>query len=220
VHAGMHVREAAAIGVERDPRTTGPSGQSRRRRGRCCARLSRLRPRHVGQSRGLRGRRSADARAFPWQRKGDVLDHQVVDVVVRDAGLGAGNAEARAGRYLFRRPRDSGGQGQQFELCNTGFPLSRLSGNPDSEPQVSHSVVPAQAGTQGFQSLGPGPPLSRGRRLENAADLLTASFAGMTGEADHRRLDTLAGADEVDRPPIRCQRQAFAGSRGRDRDKV
>jgi hypothetical protein len=31
------------------------------------------------------------------------------------------------------------------------IPPSRLSGNPDSEPQVSHSVVPAQAGTQGFQ---------------------------------------------------------------------
>ena len=55
----------------------------------------------------------------------------------------------------------------------------RLSGNPDSEPQGSYSVVPAKAGTQGFQSLAPcschgqglGPRFPRGRRLENAANL-------------------------------------------------
>jgi putative endonuclease len=39
--------------------------------------------------------------------------------------------------------------------AGSGSPLARLSGNPDSEPQVSNSVVPAQAGTQGFQSLAP-----------------------------------------------------------------
>ena len=40
--------------------------------------------------------------------------------------------------------------------------------------------------------------------------------------ADHRRLDALAGADEVDRPPVRCQGQALrevAGAVGRNRDR-
>jgi len=35
--------------------------------------------------------------------------------------------------------------------------------------------------------------------------------------ADHRRRDTLASAEQVDRPPVRCQGQAFAGSRRRGR---
>jgi hypothetical protein len=43
--------------------------------------------------------------ACPWQRTGGVVDHQVVDVVVGDAGLakglGAGDAErARGGEIL------------------------------------------------------------------------------------------------------------------------
>jgi len=45
------------------------------------------------------------------------------------------------------------------------------------------------------------------------------AVAGMPGNADHRRLDTLAGAEQVDRPPVRCQEQALrevAGALGGD----
>jgi hypothetical protein len=40
--------------------------------------------------------------------------------------------------------------------------------------------------------------------------------------ADHRRLDALVGAEQVDRPPVRCQGQALrevAGALGRDQDQ-
>src|SRR5580704_19603743 len=40
--------------------------------------------------------------------------------------------------------------------------------------------------------------------------------------ADHRRLDTLASAEQVYRPPVRCQGQALrevAGAVGGDRDR-
>jgi len=72
--------------------------------------------------------------ACPWQRTAGVVDHQMVDVAVGDAGLGeglgAGDAEgARGGEILHL--------------------------------------------------------------------------------ADHRGLDALAGAEEVDRPPVRCQGQAL-----------
>jgi hypothetical protein len=44
----------------------------------------------------------------------------------------------------------------------------------------------------------------------------------MTAEADLRRLDTLAGAEEVGRAPVRCQGQALrevAGALGGDQDQ-
>jgi hypothetical protein len=44
-------------------------------------------------------------------------------------------------------------------------------------------VVPAKAGTQGFQSLAPGSPLSRGRRTVRPQDFLIASKAGIQGAA-------------------------------------
>ena len=57
------------------------------------------------------------------------MDHQVVNILVRDAGFGeglaAGNAEGTEGGFFFSHPRDSGVQGQRFEACSTGFPLSR-----------------------------------------------------------------------------------------------
>ena len=42
-------------------------------------------------------------------------------------------------------------------------------------------VVPAKAGIQGFQSLAPGSPLTRGRRIVCPQDFLTAACAGTTG---------------------------------------
>ena len=74
------------------------------------------------------------------------------------------------------------------------------------------SVVPAKAGTQGFQLLAPlfkpgagsGSPLSRGRRIELSQDFLTASFAGKTrsralnagaAESDHERAMQMARAE-------------------------
>ena len=38
--------------------------------------------------------------------------------------------------------------------------------------------------------------------------------------ADHRRLDALAGADEVDRPPVRCQGQALREVAGAVEDET
>jgi len=43
------------------------------------------------------------------------------------------------------------------------------------------------------------------------------AVAGMPGNADHRRLDTLAGAEQVDRPPCSLPGASLAGSRGRAR---
>ena len=66
-------------------------------------------------------------------------------------------------------------------------------------------VTPAKAGVQGaVGTLGSGSP----------------AFAGMTGGANHQRLDTLAGAEQVDRPLFACQGQALrevAGALGDDR---
>src|SRR5207302_7169024 len=74
----------------------------------------------------------------------------------------------------------------------------RLSGNPSAPRRSVVFVVPAKAGTQGFQSLAPGPPLSRGRRLEGATDLTTASKSGGPGPASgSNRLATAAAL----RPP-------------------
>ena len=86
----MHVRKAAAIGVERDPRAAGPAG----------------RPGDAGggvafgdEGAGLAARDKAEIfeavdremrEACPWQRTGGVVDRQVVDVIVGDAGLGKG----------------------------------------------------------------------------------------------------------------------------------
>jgi hypothetical protein len=68
-------------------------------------------------------------KACPWQRTGGVVDHQVVDLFVRDAslgkGLGAGDAEGARGGASFVAPAKAGAQGQRFEPCSTGFSLSR-----------------------------------------------------------------------------------------------
>jgi hypothetical protein len=65
-------------------------------------------------------------------------------------------------------PAQASTQGQHRERP-LGPPLSRLSGNPDSDPQVSYSVVPAQAGTQGFQSLALGPAFRGGECVREDA---------------------------------------------------
>ena len=64
--------------------------------------------------------------------------------------------------------------------------------------------------------------LSQRRRPVPMAENGSRPSAGMTGEADHRRLDTLAGADEVDRPLVRCRGQVLqeiAGTLGGDQDQ-
>jgi len=113
-------------------------------------------------------------KACPWQRTGGVVDHQMVDVFMRNAGfgkgLGAGDAEGARGGASFVTPAKAGG--------------------PRGMPRPLRPWIPA--------------------------------FAGTTDEAHHRRLDTLAGAEEVDRPPVRCQGQALrevASALGRNQDQ-
>ena len=77
----------------------------------------------------------------------------------------------------------------------SSFPRKRLSGNPDSDPQVSHSVVPAQAGTQGFQSLALGPRFRGGDDWRMLPIWITASESGNPGR----------------KRSSRCPRTAFAG---------
>ena len=86
VHAGMHVGETAAIGVERQ--FAAGSGVALGDKGA-----------------GLAARHKAQIlQAVDRQMREGVVDHQMVDVLVRDAGLGkgsgAGDAE-RAGRGVF-----------------------------------------------------------------------------------------------------------------------
>jgi len=74
----------------------------------------------------------------------------------------------------------SGGPGPRFRGCN---PIPRV------QPLCLFLVVPATAGTKGFQSLTPriksgagsGSPLARGRRICLSLDFLTASFRGGDG---------------------------------------
>jgi len=87
VHAGMHVGEAAAIGVQRQFAAWGGVA--------------------LGDERsGLPLRHKAEVlEAVDRQMRKGVVDHQMVDVLVRDAGLGksrgAGDAEgARRGEIL------------------------------------------------------------------------------------------------------------------------
>src|SRR5215471_7321337 len=51
-----------------------------------------------------------------------------------------------------------------------------------------------ESGNPGVSVTCPGPPLSRGRRLERATDLITASFAGKAGKGEKwlrsRKTDT------------------------------
>jgi hypothetical protein len=51
-------------------------------------------------------------KACPWLRTGGVVDHQVIDVFVGDAGLGkdlrAGDAESAGGVFLSSPPRKRG----------------------------------------------------------------------------------------------------------------
>src|SRR5262245_2201322 len=61
-------------------------------------------------------------------------------------------------------------------------------------------VAPAKAGVQGdLGTLGPWIP----------------AFAGMTGGADHRRLEALAGAEPVDQPPVQARGKLCGKSRAR-----
>src|SRR5271165_2963652 len=91
VHAGMHVGEAAAIGVQRH--FAAGSGVMPGDEG------SSLAARHKAQIFEAVDRQMR--KACPWQRTGGVVDHQMVDVVVGDAGLGeglgAGDAEGARG---------------------------------------------------------------------------------------------------------------------------
>jgi len=45
------------------------------------------------------------------------------------------------------------------------------------------AVVPAKAGTQGFQSLAPGSPRTRGRRVCPSGGLFRRSVSPRTGDA-------------------------------------
>ena len=89
VHAGMHIAQSAAIGVER---------QLAARRG--------VAPGDEGA--GLTARHEAEVfEALNRQMREGVVDHQMVDVLVRDAGLGEGRAAgdpegARAQGVLWR----------------------------------------------------------------------------------------------------------------------
>jgi hypothetical protein len=91
----MHVGEAAAFGVAWEPAARGGVALGDETAG--------LASRHKAQILEAVDRRVCEA--CPWQRTGSVVDHQVVDVLVRDAGLGkrgrAGDAEgARGGEIL------------------------------------------------------------------------------------------------------------------------
>jgi hypothetical protein len=59
-------------------------------------------------------------KACPWQRTGGVVDHQVVDIVMGDAGLGeglgAGDAERARGGAFFVAPAKAGVQGDSRYL--------------------------------------------------------------------------------------------------------
>jgi hypothetical protein len=95
VHAGMHVGEAAAIGVERQLAAGSGVALGDETAG--------LAARHKAQILEAVDRQMR--KAYPWQRTGGVVDHQMVDVLVVDAGLsegfGAGDAErARGGEIL------------------------------------------------------------------------------------------------------------------------
>ena len=95
VHAGMHVGEAAAIGVERQFAAVGGVMPGNEGAG--------LAARHKAQILEAADRQMR--KICPWQRTGGVIDHQMVDVAVRDAGpgkgFGAGDAEgARGGEIL------------------------------------------------------------------------------------------------------------------------
>jgi hypothetical protein len=75
---------------------------------------------------------------------------------------------------------------------------------------VDHQMVDVVVGDAG---------LGKGR---GAGDAERARRGEIFHLADHRRLDTLAGAEEVDRPPVRCQGQALrevAGALGRNQDQ-
>src|SRR6266446_9016852 len=92
---------------------------------------------------------------------------------------------------------------RRIQMIYGAADASRLPGeggcNPITNlaPSFSISVIPAKAGTQGFQSLPPGSPLSRGRRVELSAgfpDSLAGrdlwqrwapAFAGVTEEEHH-----------------------------------
>jgi hypothetical protein len=77
IHARVHVRKAAAIGVERQFAAGGS-----------------VAPGDEGEPASPSGTKSRSSRpmdwqmrkACPWQRTGGVVNHHVVDVIVRDAG--------------------------------------------------------------------------------------------------------------------------------------
>ena len=89
--ARMHVRKTAAIGVERQFAAGGGVMPGDETAG--------LAARHKAQILEAVDRQMR--KACPWQRTGGVVDHQMIDVVVRDAGLGkgpgAGDAEGARG---------------------------------------------------------------------------------------------------------------------------
>jgi hypothetical protein len=112
VLAGMHVGEAAAIGVERELAAGGGVALG-------------------DEGAGLAARHKAQIfEAADRQMREGVVDHHMVDVVVRDAGLGkgrgSGDAEGARGGVCSSPPRKSGGPGQLLEL---GVLDSRFRGN-------------------------------------------------------------------------------------------
>ena len=107
----MHAGEAAAVCVERDPRAAG----SARRPGDAGGGVA------LGnEGAGLAARHKAQILKAVDRQMGDgVVGHQMVDVLVRDAGfgkgVGAGNAERARGGAFSSRSRKRGGPGQLRE---------------------------------------------------------------------------------------------------------
>src|SRR5260370_37026244 len=123
----MHVGKPAAIGVERDPRAAGPAGRPGDAGGGVMPgdEGAGLDAWHKAQIFEAVDRQMREA--WPWQRTGGVVDHQMVDVVVRDAGLGeglgAGDAEgARGGDDYSVAPAKAGVQGGPLKPLRSWIP--------------------------------------------------------------------------------------------------
>ncbi len=175
VHAGMHVREAAAIGVERQLAIGGaviPGDEGSGLAARHKAQIFEAVDRQVGEG---------------------VVDHQVVDVVVGDAGfgkgLGAGDAKGARGGEVFHladhRGLDALAGAEQVDRLSREV-LGALGRNQDQRA----AAIGDEATLQQSERVGDHPRvqhiLDRDRCLEGGARVLARPLA--LHDRDHRQL--------------------------------
>ena len=121
--------------------------------------------------------------AFATGLSGEIISATITGVEPTGTDLKSSCADLiRASTSLFRALEGVDGRDKlgQDEISGSICSVIR--------PQDFPRTALRESGNPGISITCPGPPLSRGRRLENASNLITASCAGTTNRVECRTL--------------------------------